>query len=353
MTSVITPPRLLRLVFVIITTAIGVAVAVDLSLSKWSGALVGSAFGAAVILTEIGLRQLSFRQFSNATVGLLVGLFCGMLINFVLKELYGLIGELFTVAGRTELAPVSTILPMAIHLALGYWGMSLAIRAHRQEFSFLIPYVRFRQESAQDSPLLVDSNVIIDGRVARICETCFLSGALVVPHFVLDELHLLADSGDAMKRKRGKRGLEYLREMQNHPGLEVTIQEDYYQNDEPTDAKLVQLARRLGARLLTNDRNLGRVAQLQGVTVLDLNELTQAMKPSLLPGEPMALKLLKEGKDEHQAVGYLDDGTMVVVNHGIKHLGETVDVVIGSPLQTSAGRLIFAELPENASRAKR
>ncbi len=297
MKKLFTPPRILRLVFIAITIALGVTTAaIDLTFSKWTGAAGGAAFGIFVVLIEAALRNLSFRQFSNATAGLLVGLFCGMLINYVLKELFDLVG----VTPEAELA--TTIIPIAIHLALGYWGMSLAIRANRQEFSFLIPYVRFRQESAQDSPLLVDSNVIIDGRIERICETGFLSGALVVPRFVLDELHLLADSPDAMKRNRGKRGLEYLREMQGTPSLEVTIQEDdHNHHEELTDTRLVQLARRLGARLLTNDRNLGRVARLQGVTVLNLNELTQAMKPNLLPGEPMALKLLREGKDRQSA----------------------------------------------------
>lgn len=343
MRRLFTLPRLLRLVFLTITVALGLTASTGLAEPLWVGAVGGGLFGIAVVLVESALRNVSFRQFSHATAGLLVGLFCGMLITYVLRNLFTLVG----VTPEAELA--TTIIPVAIHLALGYWGMSLAIRANRQEFSFLIPYVRFRQDSAQDSPLLVDSNVIIDGRVARLCDTGFVSGALVVPEFVLDELHLLADSSDPTKRARGKRGLEYLREMQDTPTLDVTIQEsDHSHHDDPTDTKLFQLAKRLGARLLTNDRNLGRVAQLQGVTVLNLNELSQAMRPNVLPGEPMSLRLVKEGKDDHQAVGYLEDGTMIVVNQAIKHLGHTVDVVIGSPLQTSAGRLIFAELQENA-----
>lgn len=344
MHGLFTPSRVLRLVFIVITIGLGVTAAIGFAVSKWIGALGGGLFGVMIVLGDAALRGISFRQFSHASAGLLVGLFCGVLINQVLKGLFTLVG----VSPEAELT--STIVPLAIQLALGYWGMSLAVRANRQEFSFIIPYVRFRQDSAQDSPLLVDSNIIIDGRIASICETGFLSGALVVPRFVLNELHVLADSTDSLKRERGRRGLEYLREMQNTPTLEVTVQEDDHQNDEPTDTRLIQLARRLGARLLTNDRNLGRVAQLQGVTVLNLNELIKAVRPNLLPGEPMALKLVKEGKDGHQAVGYLDDGTMVVVNQAIEHLGKTVDVVIGSPLQTSAGRLIFAELRENAGR---
>ncbi len=336
----LTPPRILCAVFILITVALGVTAAIGLAFSKWLGALGGGLVGFFIVVVDAGLKNVSFRQFSNATAGLLVGLFCGMLINYVLEELFKLDGN------RAELA--TTIIPVAIQLAFGYWGMSLAMRANRQEFSFLIPYVRFRQDSAQDSPLLVDSNIIIDGRIARLCETGFLSGALVVPRFVLDELHVLADSTNGIKQERGKRGLEYLREMQETPSLEVTIQEDYHHHhEELTDTKLIELAKRLGARMLTNDRNLCRVAVLQGVTVLNLNELAQAMRPNVVSGDPLSIKLLKEGKEDHQAIGYLEDGTMVVVNSAIKHLGETVEVVIGSPLQTSAGRLIFAELAES------
>lgn len=338
----LTPPKILCAVFILITMALGVTSAIGLASNKWMGALGGGLFGLFIVLADAGLKHLSFRQFSNATAGLLVGLFCGMLINFVLKQLFELVG----VSPQGELGITNTIIPVAIQIALGYWGMSLAMRANRQEFSFVIPYVRFRQDSVQDSPLLIDSNIIIDGRIARLCDTGFLSGALVVPSFVLDELHVLADSKNPIKEERGKRGLEYLREMQKMPALEVTIQEDYYHNqgDEPTDTKLIEVAKRLGARLLTNDRNLGRVAKLQGVTVLNLNELAIAMRPNVVAGDPLSIKLVKEGKEEHQAVGYMGDGTMVVVNSAIKHLGETVEVVIGSPLQTSAGRLIFAEL---------
>ena len=342
--SLITAPKILRIAFIAIAIALGVTASLGLSAPKWIGGVGGGIFGTLVILLDLAWKNLSFRQFSNATVGLLVGLLCGVLVNYALDEFFILGGV------TAEFGFATTITQVGINFALIYWGMSLAIRANRQEFSFIIPYVRFRQDSAQDSPLLVDSNIIIDGRVANLCETGFLSGALVVPRFVLDELHVLADAPDTIKRARGKRGLEYLREMQRTPSLEITVQEDYHSSEELTDTKLIQLARRLGARLLTNDRNLGRVAQLQGVTVLNLNELAQAMRPHVIAGEPIAIKLLKEGKDDHQAVGYLEDGTMIVVNHAIEHLGETVEVVIGSPLQTSAGRLIFAELPENASR---
>ncbi len=336
---------ILRAVFVVIAMIVGVAAAKGLTASPLIGALIGGVFALLVVILDGAIVNLSFRQFSHGTIGLVIGLICGVMINYALGALYQLL----------EAMEIDTTIPQVmINMTLGYLGMSLAMRANQQEFSFLIPYVRFRQDSAQDSPLLVDSNIIIDGRIPRICKTGFLSGALVVPRFVLDELHVLADSNDPIKSGRGKRGLETLKDMQQSRSLEVTIQEDHSQSPsnvsgEATDTKLIQLAKRLGARLLTNDANLGKVAQLQDVTVLNLNLLSKAMRPGILPGDPLQIKLVKEGKDDKQAVGYLDDGTMIVVNNAVEHLGELVDVVIGSPLQTSAGRLIFAELKKAQS----
>jgi uncharacterized protein YacL len=193
-------------------------------------------------------------------------------------------------------------------------------------------------------PLLVDTNIIIDGRLPGICATGFLDGTLIVPRFVLDELHVLADSPDGMKRERGRRGLECLEELQRARGIEVTLHEDDQPQEKLVDTKLIQLARSLDARLLTNDANLGRVAQLQGVSVLNLNQLAHAMRMVVNAGDELELALVREGRDEHQAVGYLGDGTMIVVNHARDRLGSTVPVVVSSALQTSAGRLVFAEL---------
>lgn len=338
----LTPTILARVFFVLIAVAFAVMAANSFNVPTWQGALGGLIFGGIVTLLDAALKNLTFRGFSNATMGLLVGLLCGFLIDRVVKGLFE--GQLLREGSSYE-----EVVRLAIYLTFGFWGMSLAMRSNRQEFSLIIPYVRFRQESAYDSPLLLDSNVIIDGRVPRICETGFLSGPLVVPRFVLDELQILADSPDHLKRERGTRGLRCLDEIQNSPHLEVTIQEDYDTREAHTDTKLVHLAQRMGARLVTNDANLGKVAQLQGITVLNLNLLTLATRPNLIPGDPMEIKLVKEGKDPHQAVGYLDDGTMIVVNNAARHVGETVEVVLGSPLQTSAGRLVFAELKSNGN----
>jgi uncharacterized protein YacL len=295
-----------------------------------AGAGFGALFAAAVVGIDLLLRNLTLRSFSAGTFGLMIGIFCAWLVNSIPWNQGG--------EGR------SGILQLAVYLGLGYMGTSLALRSNRQEFSLIIPYVRFRNEGIMRQPLLVDTNIIIDGRLPGICATGFLDGTLIVPRFVLDELHVLADSQDGMKRERGRRGLECLEELQRARGIEVTLHEDDQPQEKLVDTKLIQLARSLDARLLTNDANLGRVAQLQGVSVLNLNQLAHAMRMVVNAGDELDVALVREGRDEHQAVGYLGDGTMIVVNHARDRLGSTVPVVVSSALQTSAGRLVFAEL---------
>ena len=198
----------------------------------------------------------------------------------------------------------------------------------------------------------MDTNIIIDGRLPGICATGFIGGTLIVPRFVLDELHVLSDSLDTIKRDRGRRGLECLEELKRLGGLEISVHDDYQPNEKLVDTKLVQLAKALDAKLLTNDANLGRVAQLQGLAVLNLNQLAQAMRVIINAGDELELVLVKEGKDEHQAVGYLADGTMIVVNHAKNRIGQTAIVTVSSALQTSAGRLIFAELKNSPRSAQ-
>src|SRR5947207_6688534 len=229
--------------------------------------------------------------------------------------------------------------------------MMLAMRSNRDEFSLIIPYVRFARETTQHEPLLIDTNVIIDGRIADRCATGFLSRSLIVPRFVLDELQTLADSRDAIKRERGRRGLEILNQLQRSREIELTIH-DSGQDDVgnlQVDARLVRAAKLLQARLLTNDQALCQVARLQQVPVLNLNDLSQALRPVVMAGDEMELNLVKEGRDPHQAVGYLPDGTMIVINHARSLIGKTVKIVVSSTLQTAGGRLIFGELKPPAA----
>jgi uncharacterized protein YacL len=196
---------------------------------------------------------------------------------------------------------------------------------------------------------VVDTNVIIDGRISDLCATGFVSHSLIVPRFILGELQLLADARDPVKRERGRRGLEILNQLQQSSNIEITIHDSSWNDETSVDARLVRTAKVLQARLLTNDSALCQVARLQQVTVLNVNELSHALRPSLITGDEIELSLLKEGRESHQAVGYLPDGTMIVVNHARSLMGKTARVVVASTLQTAAGRLIFAELKEALS----
>lgn len=307
------------------------------------GGIVGFCFGSSVVALELLLKNFTFRGFSHGTIGLMVGLFCAWLILRVDFFDNPWVTEQVKDAGHMR-----QVFELLVYTTLGFLGVMLALRSDREEFSFIIPYVRFRQDALQDLPLLVDTNIIIDGRIPRICATGFLGGSIIIPRFVLDELHVLADSPNPLKRERGKRGLEGLNQMKQASGLHVSVHEDRQAKEELTDTKLIQLARRLGARIATNDANLGKVARLQGVKVLNFNDLARALRPIVAAGDQMELMLVKEGKDSHQAVGYLPDGTMIVVNHAAEKIGGTAEIVVGGTLQTSAGRLIFAELAENS-----
>jgi len=226
------------------------------------------------------------------------------------------------------------------------------MRSSRDEFSLIIPYVRFARETTQHEPVVVDTNVIIDGRIAELCAAGFLSRSLIVPRFVLAELQALADSRDPIKRERGRRGLEILNQLLASKEVELTVHDtgDEDGDDLTTDARLVRTTKLLQARLLTNDTALCQVARLQQVQTLNLAELARAVRPTVMAGEELELNLIKEGREGHQAVGYLSDGTMIVVNHARPHLGKAVRVIVSSSLQTGAGRLIFAEL-KNGGRA--
>lgn len=325
-----------RMFFLLLAGFIGAIVAMGESTELWwFGAIGGLGFASVVIVLDILLRHLTFRSFSHGTVGLLVGLLCAWLVSSI--------G--FFEAGWVQQFPLAgSIFNLAVFLGFGFIGVMLALRSKREEFSLLIPYVRFRQDALHDLPTLLDTNIIIDGRIPAICEAGFLGGALVVPRFVLEELQRMADSPDELRRARGRRGLDSLNNMKATGKIEVTVRDENFEEGLSFDAKMAQLADLLDARILTNDANLARVARLRGIAVLNLNELSLALKPIVSPGDELALELVKGGRDDHQAVGYLPDGTMIVVNHAKRHLGTLQQVVVAGAVQTSAGRLIFAEL---------
>src|SRR6266536_277621 len=330
--------NLLRVLFVTFCASIGAIASSELQGGMWPGVVLGLLLGLVVVLIDRLLKGFSLRAFSSATFGLLLG--------WVFAKLLFASQILIYLPPTTQWA-----IGLVVYCTFGYLGMMLAMRSNRDEFSLIIPYVRFAREATQHEPLVLDTNVIIDGRIAELCATGFLSRSLIVPRFVLGELQALADSRDPTKRERGRRGLEILNDLQRSRDVELIIHESSDDVDLGVDARLVRTAKVLQASLLTNDQALCQVARLQQVPALNLADLSRALRPVFVVGDEIELALVKEGREQHQAVGYLPDGTMIVVNHARPHLGKTATVVVSSALQTTAGRLIFAELKDGAKGA--
>src|SRR5256886_175086 len=331
--------NLLRVLFVTFCAAIGGIVTSETQGNSIPGILVAVVFALIIVLADRLLKGFSLRAFSSATFGLLLGLLFANL--FMASDVL-----------RYQSDTVQWAARLVVYCTFGYLGMMLAMRSNRDEFSLIIPYVRFARETTQHEPLVVDTNVVIDGRIADLCATGFLSRALIVPRFILDELQLLADSHEPTKRERGRRGLEILNQLQRSREIELAIHDSTADDvDLGTDARLVKIAMVLKARLLTNDHALTQIARLERVGVLNLADLVRALRPTVVAGDEIDLHLIKEGRESHQAVGYLPDGTMIVVNHARAHVGKTRTVVVASALQTAAGRLIFAELKNGAAQA--
>ncbi|MBL9117220.1 MAG: hypothetical protein JNJ83_19595 [Verrucomicrobiaceae bacterium] len=328
----------LRLLFVAFCVYLGVYLAPGFGAGRVLGGGVGFLIGSGVVGLDVLLARVSVRHFSHAVVGLMAGLFCAFLITRL-----GLLQLGFF---ETSLAmdTLRNTLEVAVYAVLGFLGTTLAVRSDRDQFAVLIPYIRFRRDSSEGDPMLLDTNVVIDGRVPKLVQTGFLTGRMVVPQMVLEELQRLADSRDPVKAERGKRGLLALQEMRGMKQLDVSIHQDVGSETEPIDSRLMSLAHAINARLLTNDENLSKVARLRGITVLMLTELVRALENELHAGDEVELLLVKLGKDKHQAVGYLPDGAMVVVNQASQLIGQSVRATITGTTQTSAGRLVFGEL---------
>ena len=282
------------------------------------------------------VEELSTAEFVTAVVGLLLGLLMGLLLGFPLSGLA---------------PPFGTWLPLgvSVFLGLGMVGLTVAKRRDLVVAAEAIGLLRRPPVEGQHGPahgdprIVVDTSAIIDGRIAEIVESGFIYGTLVIPRFVLDELQHIADSSDALRRNRGRRGLEILNRMQKEPATPVEIIEDDVPEVTEVDAKLVALARSRSRVILTNDFNLNRVAELQGVRVMNINSLANAVKPAVLPGEELRVRVIQEGKEAGQGVGFLDDGTMIVVEGGARHIDHDLDVAVTRVLQTVAGRMIFAQ----------
>ena len=327
----------IRLLFLSLCSVAGYEVSqvrpefVGLTHSGLYGFFIGFGFGWLLIAIDEMLKSFSLRAFSAVTFGLLLGLFVAVLIDS---------SGLFEQADPAQ----RWLIRLGLFLGFGYIGIILAVRSNKEDFSLIIPYVRFRPQSQPDHLILLDTSVIIDGRVADLIEAHFLEGLVVVPRFVLKEIQQIADSSDAIKRARGKRGLEMLNRIQRNTGAEVRIHEGDFPDEKEVDAKLVRLARNLNARLYTNDYNLSKVAELQKVSCVNLHEVAKCLKVILLPGEILRLKIVREGRDKGQGIGYMPDGTMVVVHNAQAHLGEQIEAEVQSLLQTGAGIIVFADM---------
>src|SRR5699024_797626 len=273
-------------------------------------------------------------------IGLIFGLLIAYLINISLKDM--------------SLKFVSEIVPLFLTILVGYLGFQVGFR-RREEFLNILTIAKKERSKKNDDdlesvtnggsvkPKILDTSVIIDGRIADICQTHFLEGAIVIPQFVLEELQHIADSSDSLKRNRGRRGLDILNRIQKELDMEVIIEDMDFEDIQEVDSKLVKLAKVQDGIVVTNDFNLNKVCDVQGVPVLNINDLANAVKPIVLPGEELAVQVIKDGKEQKQGIAYLDDGTMIVVEGGQGYIGKTIDVIITSVLQTSAGRMIFAK----------
>jgi uncharacterized protein YacL len=252
-------------------------------------------------------------------------------------------------ASDAQRLAISSNVDIVIGVVLTYLAISFVLQT-KDDFRFIIPYVEFSKQTKGSRPMLLDTSVLIDGRVADIAETGILESRLIVPRFVLSELQTIADSGDKLKRNRGRRGLDVLQRLQSNKRTEVIMYDSSARDAGPedVDAKLMNLSAELNGRVLTNDFNLNKVASLRGVDVININDLANALKPVVLPGERMTVRLLKPGESPGQGVGYLVDGTMVVVEQGRPHLNEEIEFTVTSVLQTSAGKMIFGRLPHEA-----
>ncbi|ADU28381.1 PIN/TRAM domain-containing protein [Evansella cellulosilytica] len=317
--------------------------------NPYSGAMLGAIilFLSTFWLVEdiVGLIRLVEETLVKAPVTDLLFGTMGLGIGLLLAYLFGLpIAEL-------QLQIVSSILPLFITIILGYLGFQVGFKK-RDELINLFSIGKSAKDKKVDgqgnkqlngSLKILDTSVIIDGRIADICQTGFLEGTLMIPEFVLEELQHIADSSDVLKRNRGRRGLDILNKIQKELPVNVEIYEGDFEDIQEVDSKLVKLAKLLDGYVVTNDFNLNKVCDLQGVSVLNINDLANAVKPVVLPGEEMGVQVIKDGKEQNQGIAYLDDGTMIVVEEGRNYIGQNIEVIVTSVLQTSAGRMIFAK----------
>ncbi|MBZ2175207.1 PIN/TRAM domain-containing protein [Schnuerera sp. xch1] len=287
-----------------------------------------------VQLVESELQQVSVIEIALGSIGLIIGLIIAYLLS---QPFY-----------KLEIPYLGVVISIILYGIFGYLGVKIP---NRKKGDIVNTMGNIRKSSdkmkvdteSKSCPKILDTSVIIDGRIADLCKTGFIEGPLIIPEFVLEELQHIADSSDSLKRNRGRRGLDILNKIQKELDIEVIIHDKKFDDIKEVDSKLLKLTQLLNGKIITNDYNLNKVAEVQNISVLNINELANAIKPVVLPGEQMIVQVIKDGKESGQGLAYLDDGTMIVVESGKKHIGETIDVLVTSVLQTSAGRMIFAK----------
>ena len=327
---------LIRLIFTAILVAAGYILK-PVAGDSWISAGVGALIAVCIILFELRIRRATLKTLIGAAVGSILGIIGAYLIG-------SLISRQESIAVLPE---VKTFLTLSLAFFMAYVGLMVgAAKGDYLDLSALGGI--FSDKVARRDMKILDTSVIIDGRIADVAETGFLTGALIIPQFILRELQQVADSPDSSKRQRGRRGLDMLNRLQNNSSLDIQIVETDFPSVREVDLKLIELGKQLDAVIVTNDFNLNKVSQLRGVSVLNINELANALKPVVLPGEAMKVFILKEGKEYNQGVAYLDDGTMVVVDNARKLIGKNADIAVTSVLQTTAGKMIFGRLWEEA-----
>lgn len=330
---------LIQIVLVAVTTVTGYFILKEIFLSTvfgLFGAICGLALGYLILKVEEKLKDIPLKIIVGSLVGVTISLIVANL--FISRLLLALIKDI----------PLTLPIYVLFYFIMGYLGFRIGEKKSETLDLTKVPFLEKMEET--ENAKILDTSTIIDGRIADLCETGFVEGTFVIPQFVLYEVQHIADQQDPVKRTRGRRGLDVLHRLQKQTQVKVKIVDYDFPKLKDVDTKLIALAKKLSGKILTNDYNLNKVAELQGIEVMNMNQLATSLKPSVLPGEQMSIRVLKEGKEHGQGIGYLEDGTMVVVDEAKKLLGKTVDVVVTSLLQTTSGRMIFARLREQAEK---
>lgn len=348
--------HIVRAVFVLMIAAVGWKFVQDraepLADRTWLAQAIALVIGVVAVCIDIlapARRKLAL--FAGTFFGLVVGVLAGYALSFVVS----LIVEQLSIRSLNgeQIKSLTQFCQLLTYCVTTYFSISFVLQT-KDDFRFIVPYVEFRKQTRGSRPIVLDTSALIDGRIAAIAESGVFDGQLILPRFVLKELQDVADSADRLKRNRGRRGLEVLARLQKTPKADViTYETDHDPSTESVDQHLMRLAKDLEARVVTTDFNLNKVAQLTGIDVININELAANMKPEVLPGEKMTVRVMKPGESAAQGVGYLDDGTMVVIEQARQHVNQEVEFVVTNTVQTSAGKMIFGRLADAAPNGRR